>query len=72
MARAENLKLLKKAAAGGVSGSQTTRRKTVIVEQDDEYSGSEGEPNIASPNKNNETWQELQLENNQMKEQILN
>ena len=72
MARAENLKLLKKAAAGGVGGSQTTRRKTVIMEQDEEYSGSDGEPNAASPSKNKETWQELQLENNQMKEQILN
>ena len=56
MARSENLKLLKKAAAGGVGGSQTTRRKTVIMEMEEEYSGSDGEPNAASPGKNNETW----------------
>ena len=57
MARGENIKLLKKAAAA--SGSQTTRRKTVIMEMEEEYSGSDGEPNAASPNPKHESWQDL-------------
>ena len=68
--RAASLKAAKEEVA---KGALLARKKTVIMEEAGEYSDSDRDSAFGGNSHiNNGTWQEMQEENNAMKDQILN